>query len=347
MSRAQSPEPNERPRPATARETGPGARPPSGDPSPSGGRATGETEIPEPDTLARLDEETERQVAERPELLVITGMSGAGRSRAAAALEDLNWYVVDNLPPRLLVTLASMMRADGANRLAAVVDVRSRDFFRELADVMDHVRGLGLNYRVVFLDCSDDELVRRFTSVRRPHPLQGDGRLLDGIERERTLLSPLRSRADVLIDTTELSVHDLARRVREIVDQPAGAGLHLTVMSFGFKHGLPLDADHVVDVRFLANPYWVGELRNLTGHDAPVAEYVLSRPGAADFVERYVGAIEPILDGYVQELKPYVTIAVGCTGGKHRSVAISEEIASRLRGEGRSVRTVHRDLGLE
>lgn len=304
-------------------------------------------EDPAPEVLAELDAAGERPVAERPELLVITGMSGAGRSRAAAALEDLDWYVVDNLPPRLLVTLASMMRADGANRLAAVVDVRSRDFFRELADVIDHIRGLGLQYRMIFLDCSDDELVRRFTSVRRPHPLQGDGRLLSGIEKERELLAPLRTRSDVVIDTTDLSVHDLSRRMREIVDHSTDAGLHLTVMSFGFKYGLPVDADHVVDVRFLANPYWVGELRHLTGHDEPVSEYVLSQPGASEFVDRYVDAIEPVLDGYLHELKPYVTIAVGCTGGKHRSVAISERIAEKLRGGGRAVRTVHRDLGLE
>jgi len=294
------------------------------------------------------DEETPLPASERPELLIITGMSGAGRTRAAAALEDLNWYVVDNLPPRLLITLATMMRAgDGISRLAAVVDVRSGEFFTEMVSVIDQIRQMGMDYRIIFLEASDAELVRRFDAVRRPHPLQGDGRVLDGIAAERKLLQALKNRADVIVDTTTLSVHDLARKVRELVGDPAEARLQLTVMSFGFKYGIPLDADHVVDVRFLANPYWVSELRHLTGHDDQVREYVLGLPGALDFVDRYVAAIEPVLSGYVHELKPYVTIAVGCTGGKHRSVAISEAIADRLRRSGYSVRTLHRDVGRE
>jgi len=294
------------------------------------------------------DEAASLPANDRPELLIITGMSGAGKSRAAAALEDLDWYVVDNLPPRLLITLATMMQAgEGISRLAAVVDVRSREFFTEMISVLDQVRTLQIEYRIVFLDASDAALVRRFEAVRRPHPLQGSGRILDGITAERSRLHTLRQRADVVIDTSDLSVHDLARRVRDLVDDPSSARLHLTVMSFGFKYGLPLDADHVVDVRFLANPYWVTELRHLTGRDPAVRDYVLSRPGAVGFVERYVAAIAPILQGYVTELKPYVTIAVGCTGGKHRSVAIAEEIATRLRTTGHPVRTLHRDVGRE
>ncbi|MDX5380464.1 MAG: RNase adapter RapZ [Actinomycetes bacterium] len=308
--------------------------------------APGPTTVPE--GIPMRDELSTLPAAERPELLVITGMSGAGRTRAAAALEDLNWYVVDNLPPRLLITLATMMRAgDGVSRLAAVVDVRSGEFFNEMVSVIDQIRQTGMEYRIIFLEASDAELVRRFETVRRPHPLQGDGRVLDGIAAERALLQALKNRADVVIDTTELSVHDLARRIRELIDDGAEARLHLTVMSFGFKYGLPLDADHVVDVRFLANPYWVTELRHLTGHDEQVKSYVLSLPGATDFVDRYVEAIEPILGRYSDELKPYVTIAVGCTGGKHRSVAISEEVAARLRRAGHPVRTIHRDLGRE
>lgn len=298
--------------------------------------------IPLRDELSSLPEN------DRPELLIITGMSGAGRSRAAAALEDLDWYVVDNLPPRLLITLATMMRAgEGVARLAAVVDVRSREFFTEMISVIDQIRQSGLDYRMIFLDASDDVLVRRYEAVRRPHPLQGSGRILDGIAAERSLLNHLRDRSDVYIDTSELSVHDLARRIRELVSGTTDAALHLTVMSFGFKYGLPLDADHVVDVRFLSNPYWVSELRHLTGHDAQVRSYVLGLDGAQDFVSRYVATIEPVFEGYVRELKPYVTIAVGCTGGKHRSVAISEAIAEELRGLGHQVRTIHRDLGRE
>lgn len=308
--------------------------------------APGPTTVPE--GIPVRDEQTPLRPAERPELLLITGMSGAGRSRAAAALEDLNWYVVDNLPPRLLITLATMMSAGaGISRLAAVVDVRSGEFFNEMVSVIDQIRQTGMEYRIVFLEASDAELVRRFETVRRPHPLQGDGRMLDGIAAERALLQALKNRADVVIDTTELSVHDLARRIRELIDGEAEDRVRLTVMSFGFKYGLPLDADHVVDVRFLANPYWVTELRHLTGHDQEVRSYVLSLPGAGEFVDRYVAALEPVLGRYADELKPYVTIAVGCTGGKHRSVAISEEIAGRLRAAGHAVRTLHRDLGRE
>ncbi|HZL80833.1 MAG TPA: RNase adapter RapZ, partial [Demequina sp.] len=291
-----------------------------------------------PQGIPMRDEQTPLPAGERPEILIITGMSGAGRTRAAAALEDLNWYVVDNLPPRLLMTLAAMMRTgDGISRLAAVVDVRSREFFTEMVSVIGQIRQTGMDYRVIFLEASDGELVRRFDTVRRPHPLQGDGTVLDGIAEERKLLQSLKNRADVIIDTSALSVHDLARKIRELVDDPTEKRLHLTVMSFGFKYGLPLDADHVVDVRFLSNPYWVSELRHLTGHDKEVRSYVLALPGATEFIDRYVAAIEPVLDGYVDELKPYLTIAVGCTGGKHRSVAISEAIAERLRRAGHTV----------
>lgn len=301
-----------------------------------------------PEGIPVRDESAAVVPTERPEILIITGMSGAGRSTAAAALEDLSWYVVDNLPPRLLITLATMMRAGaGISRLAAVVDVRSRDFFNEMVAVIDQIRQTGMTYRILFLEAADSELVRRYETVRRPHPLQGDGRMLDGITAERVLLEALKHRADIVMDTTGLSIHDLTRQVRAAIDGAAEATPNLTVMSFGFKYGLPLDANHVVDVRFLANPYWVTELRHLTGHDQEVQTYVLSLPGAADFIDRYVGAIEPVLGGYSRELKPYVTIAVGCTGGKHRSVAISERIAEQLRGFGHPVRTVHRDLGRE
>ncbi|MDN5558624.1 MAG: RNase adapter RapZ [Ruaniaceae bacterium] len=300
-----------------------------------------------PDDIPARDEDAALPAAERPELLIVTGMSGAGKTRAVAALEDLDWYVVDNLPPQLLTMLARMLQGNGGiTRLAVVVDARTREFFDQAISVVDQLRGGGLNYRIVFLDASDEVLVRRFEAVRRPHPLQGEGRILDGISRERALLAELRNRADAVIDTSELSVHGLARQVRGIVDDPKSAPLHITVMSFGFKYGIPLDADHVVDVRFLANPYWVTELRHLTGHDSEVRSYVLAQDGARDFITRYVAAIKPIMGGYVHELKPYVTIAVGCTGGKHRSVAIAEVIAQELRDVA-PVRTLHRDLGME
>jgi len=298
--------------------------------------------------IPQQDEEASLPHAELPELLVITGMSGAGRTRAADTLEALNWYVVDNLPPRLLRALARMMTPDGGvHRLAVVVDVRSREFFAELVSILDELHESGLAYRVLFLDCDDDDLVKRYESVRRPHPLQGDRRLLDGIQEERELLKTLRTRSDILIDTSGYSVHDLARKIRALVADEGQSDIRLTVMSFGFKYGLPLDADNVVDVRFLPNPYWVSELRHLTGKDSPVANFVLNKAGGQGFVERYTALLTDILQGYTRELKPFVTIGIGCTGGKHRSVAIAEAISERLRAGGRAVRTIHRDLGRE
>ena len=255
---------------------------------------------------------------------------------------------MDNLPPRLLRALARMMTPDGGvHRLAVVVDVRSREFFAELVSILDELHESGLAYRVLFLDCDDDDLVKRYESVRRPHPLQGDRRLLDGIQEERELLKTLRTRSDILIDTSGYSVHDLARKIRALVADEGQSDIRLTVMSFGFKYGLPLDADNVVDVRFLPNPYWVSELRHLTGKDSPVANFVLNKAGGQGFVERYTALLTDILQGYTRELKPFVTIGIGCTGGKHRSVAIAEAISERLRAGGRAVRTIHRDLGRE
>lgn len=312
---------------------------------------TGDDEAPAtvPAGIPLLEEQTKVPLGERPEVIIVTGMSGAGRTRAAAVLEDLDWYVVDNLPPRMLLALAGMLAPGdgGVKRLAVVVDVRSREFFSDLVQVLDDLRAQRIAYRIVFLDASDETLVKRFEQVRRPHPLQADGRMLDGIKRERELLEHVRDRADVTIDTSNLSVHDLARAVREVVAVESDKGLRLTVVSFGFKYGLPLDADHVVDVRFLSNPYWVTELRHLTGKDEPVRDYVLGLPGARPFLERYLDALEPILPGYLQEQKPYVTIAIGCTGGKHRSVALTEALAVGLRERGYGATTIHRDLGRE
>ncbi|NMR20916.1 RNase adapter RapZ [Cellulomonas fimi] len=313
---------------------------------------TGEPDpITVPQGIPALEATTPAPRLSAAQVLIITGMSGAGRTRAAAVLEDLDWYVVDNLPAQMLTPLVGMMQrgapGGGVQRLAAVVDARGGEFFADLAQVLTSLRQAGTDYRILFLDASDEVLVRRYESVRRPHPLQGDGRILDGIGAERMLLEHIKEQADVLIDTSELNVHDLAREVRAVVAGAADTALRINVISFGFKYGIPLDADHVVDVRFLANPYWVSELRHLSGRDAPVRDYVLNLPGAQVFIERYVAALEPVLAGYLQEEKRYVTIAVGCTGGKHRSVAVSEVIGAELRARGQHVIVGARDLGKE
>ena len=302
-----------------------------------------------PSGIPELDAQSVRDVTERAQMLIITGMSGAGRSQTAQVLEDLNWYVVDNLPPRMLGPLARMMTpgGEGVHRLAVVVDVRSRSFFSEFMSTLDALREAQVDLQVLFLDCSDAVLVRRYEQVRRPHPLQGEGRIMDGIASERELLGPIRDRANIYVDTTHMNVHDLARRIRELVSGETVNGLNVTVMSFGFKYGLPVDADHVVDVRFFPNPYWVTELRHLTGRDEAVAKYVLSQPGASEFAQHYVDTLAPVLNGYLHELKPFVTIAVGCTGGQHRSVAMAERLSNLLRSKGFQVRTVHRDIGKE
>ncbi len=284
-----------------------------------------------------------------PEVLVVTGMSGAGRSTTADVLEDLGWYVVDNLPPTMLAPLATLAShaANALPKLAVVVDVRGGSFFTDLRDALNGLSDSGVRTRVLYLDASDASLVRRFESVRRPHPLQGQDRILDGIERERALVGDLRGSADLVIDSSDLNVHQLGAKIIELFSEDGPATLRLTVMSFGFKYGLPVDSDHVVDVRFLPNPYWVPELRASTGRDEEVRDYVLGQPGATDFVERYVSALEPVIEGYRRENRPFVTIAIGCTGGKHRSVAMTEELAKRLRDTGVRASAVHRDLGRE
>jgi UPF0042 nucleotide-binding protein len=275
-------------------------------------------------------------------------MSGAGRSTTANVLEDLGWFVVDNLPPALLPTLAELggrSRGDVA-RMAAVVDVRSRAFFADLTAALAQLAADGSDPRIIFLEASDDSLVRRHEAVRRPHPLQGDGRLADGIAREREMLRDLRAEADIVLDTTDLNVHELGAKVLAAFDQDV-SGLHATVMSFGFKYGLPVDADLVVDCRFLPNPHWVPELRPLNGTDEPVRDYVMSQLGADEFLDTYEKLLGIIGDGYQREGKRYATIAVGCTGGKHRSVAMTEELARRLSSHGVEAAVVHRDLGRE
>jgi UPF0042 nucleotide-binding protein len=282
-------------------------------------------------------------------MLIVTGMSGAGRSTVGNALEDLGWYVVDNLPPQMLRPLVELVERAGASlpRIAAVVDVRGRDFFSELQDIIQALR-TGVNVRVVFLDATDAVLVRRFESVRRPHPLQGNGTLLDGIGAERARLAELRESSDIVVDTSDLNIHQLATLITETFAEAGRAGLRITLLSFGFKYGLPADADLVADARFLPNPFWIPELRHLNGEDPEVAEYVLSQPGAREFIDAYAAALEPVMAGYQRENKRHATIAVGCTGGKHRSVAIVAELAERL-GQlpGVAVSVKHRDRGRE
>ena len=284
--------------------------------------------------------------------VVISGLSGAGRSTAAKCFEDLGYYVVDNLPAELIATLMDLgSRSQGAvTRLAIVMDVRSRAFSSDLRGVVRALAERGMRPRVLFLEASDDVLVRRFENVRRAHPLQGGGRLVDGIAAERELLAPLRDDADLVLDTSNRSVHELRHAIESAF---AGGGLdgvpelRATVLSFGYKYGLPLDADLVVDVRFLPNPHWIPELRELTGCDTEVQDYVLAQEDAVTFLDRYAGILDLVGAGYRREGKPYLTVAVGCTGGKHRSVVMAEQLADRLRASGVRTTVVHRDLGRE
>jgi UPF0042 nucleotide-binding protein len=284
------------------------------------------------------------------QILIMTGMSGAGRSTAADALEDLGWYVVDNLPPQMLRPLVELAEHTGDTipRVAAVVDVRGGRLFADVQSALESLRGTASELRVVFLDATDQALVRRFEQVRRPHPLQGDGTLLDGIAAERARMAELRNQSDVVIDTSDLNVHQLAAVIAEQFSEAADQSTRIAVESFGFKYGLPSDADLVADCRFLPNPFWVPELRSLTGLDPAVEHYVLGQEGATEFIDAYLAALAPVLAGYRRENKRHATIAIGCTGGKHRSVAIAEEIGRRLRVlPDVTVSVKHRDLGRE
>lgn len=279
------------------------------------------------------------------EVLLVTGLSGAGRTTAARALEDGGWFVVDNLPPTLLAPTIDAISARGSvDRLAVVLDIRSGRFFEELPQVVQDVRRERANTRVLFLEASDEVLVHRFESNRRPHPVQGEGRLLDGIQREREIMGPLRAEADLVIDTSDLNVHDLRHRVDAAFEGDLDVRLRATVMSFGFKNGMPMDADMVADVRFLPNPHWVPELRPHTGLQAEVSEYVFESPEARQFLDEYARLIDIVTEGYLREGKRYVTIAVGCTGGRHRSVAMVEHLAARLVKKGVDTYVVHRDI---
>jgi RNase adapter protein RapZ len=287
--------------------------------------------------------------SERQELLVVTGMSGAGRSTVGNALEDLGWYVVDNLPPQMLRPLVDLAEraSDSLPKIAAIVDIRGGKLF---SDVMQAITELRTNarVRVLYLDATDAVLVRRFEQVRRPHPLQGEGTLLDGIAKERHRMEELRETSDIVLDTSELNIHQLATTISEKFAEENAPGVQVTIMTFGFKYGLPADADLVADMRFLPNPFWIPELKSLTGLDEEVRSYVLGAEGATEFVDAYAKALAPVLAGYQRENKRHATIALGCTGGKHRSVAVGERLATLLRKEpGVVVSVKHRDLGRE
>jgi UPF0042 nucleotide-binding protein len=282
------------------------------------------------------------------DLVLMSGMSGAGRSTATRAMEDLGWFVVDNLPPTLFTVVVNYVQSRaGLNRVAVVADVRGGKLFDELRSSITELKKLGHDFRVVFLDASDETLVRRYESSRRPHPLQRDGSLLDAVIRERTMLSDLRADSDLIINTTNLNVHDLRRAIESEFAGTEHVKLRVTVMSFGFKYGIPVDADFVADMRFLPNPFWNEQLRDLTGLTEPVNDAVLSDPAAREFLDSYAKIMSTVEDGYLREGKRFVTLAMGCTGGKHRSVAMAENLAARLVKQGVEVRVEHRDLGKE
>lgn len=293
-----------------------------------------------PTETARAD----RQWSDSLRVVVVTGMTGAGRTTAANTLEDLGWYVVDNLPPRLVPMLCTLVERSQMDRLAVVVDCRSRRFFEQLPTMFADLAEDGRRHEILYVEANDEIIVRRQESVRRPHPLQGDGRLLDGIVAERRMLASVRAAADLVIDTTALNVHQLRDRVAHAFDGESLDRLRLTVLSFGFKHGIPVDADLTLDVRFLPNPHWIPELRPHSGCDAPVAEYVLGQPEADRFLDQLAGLVETMREGYLREGKRFATVAIGCTGGRHRSVAMTEAFAERMRSAGVASKVMHRDI---
>ena len=296
------------------------------------------------------EQDADEQAEGGIDVVLVTGLSGAGRGTAAKVLEDLGWYVADNLPPELIAQMVELGLAAGSRitRLAVVMDVRSRGFTGDLEWVRNELATRNITPRVLFLESSDDILVRRYEQNRRSHPLQGAHTLAEGISAERTMLEPVRAAADLIIDTSKLSVHDLRASVERAFGTEAAAHTSVTVESFGYKYGLPMDADTVMDVRFLPNPHWVDELRPHTGQHPAVRDYVLGQPGAGEFIDTYHRLLEVVIDGYRREGKRYMTVAIGCTGGKHRSVAIAEALAARLQdGHHVTARVLHRDLGRE
>ena len=286
------------------------------------------------------------------EILVISGMSGAGRSTVAHSLEDLGWYVVDNLPPALVGNLIELVEKS-VQKIAVVIDVRGRAFFDDLTNALADLAELGISRKILFVDAADDALVRRFESTRRPHPLQGGGRILDGISKERVRLQEIRNAADIVIDSSALNIHQLEKKVNDYFNQSSDVDLKVNILSFGYKYGIPVDADLVMDCRFIANPHWDPKLRPLTGMDKSVSKAVLESANVAEFLERYQLLFDTLAKGFITEGRKFLTLAIGCTGGKHRSVAITEELVTRL-ANGKNLSNyriqthgIHRDLGRE
>jgi UPF0042 nucleotide-binding protein len=287
-----------------------------------------------------------REKARGIDLTVITGMSGAGRSSAGDVLEDLGFFVIDNLPPELIPKVAELARAGGPTRFAFIVDVRAGEFIHDLDAALAELRAMGANVRIVFLDANEDVLVRRFETSRRLHPLDTTGRMSEGIARERELLEEVKGQADLIIDTSDYNVHELRDRLKELFGEgePKSGEIQTTLVSFGYKHGIPVDVDLLFDCRFLPNPHWVDRLRPLPGTDAKVRRYVLDQPEATQFLEELERLFTLLLPAYVRESKAYLSIGIGCTGGYHRSVVIAEELSKILRKLGFPARVHHRDI---
>lgn len=286
------------------------------------------------------------------EILIITGMSGAGRSTVAHSLEDLGWYVIDNLPPALLGNLIDLVTTS-VKKVAVVIDVRGRAFFGDLTKSLSDLADQGITRKILFVDAADDALVRRFESTRRPHPLQGSDRILDGISKERDRLKEVRDSADLVIDSSALNIHQLEKKIADYFHEDSDTDLRVNLLSFGYKYGIPVDADLVVDCRFISNPHWVPELRPLSGLDKPVSDAVLNSDNVQAFLDRYQALFETMATGFIAEGRKYLTLAIGCTGGKHRSVAVAVELVKRLTKHENLVKykiqaqALHRDLGRE
>jgi UPF0042 nucleotide-binding protein len=296
--------------------------------------------------MARTARRHEEEAATPPSFLIITGLSGAGRSEAARSLEDLGYFVVDNLPPALLSKMAELAAGPGGpRRVAIVVDARGGVFFGELSKALEGLKERRIAARIVFLDASDEDLTNRYEATRRRHPLAPADRVAEGIRKERLMMQTLREEADLVIDTTGLTPHDLRDRMREMfAEAPPEAGLLVSIVSFGFKFGSPRDADLVLDVRFLPNPHWVDELRPLPGTNAKVREYVEGQDQYGPFMRRLEGLLDVVVPGYVDEGKSYLTVAIGCTGGRHRSLVVAEDLADHFRERGHRVSVNHRDV---